>query len=367
MEQFIMKTKVYMGKSALDHLGEIPMERVLVICDPFIKESGMIDLVTKHLGRQVVCEVFSEVIPDPDVSVVTKGIGRMAACVPDTLIALGGGSALDTAKAIRYIVEQGDEKKHCRLIAIPTTSGTGSEVTSFAVISDPDKNVKYPLRDDAMVPDIAMLDPILTETVPPSITADTGMDVLTHALEAYVSVRACDFGDAFAEKAIKLVFDYLPTAVGQGDDKFARERIHNASCMAGVAFNSTSLGLCHGMAHALGARFHIAHGRSNALLLPHIIAYNASAAEERYHELAGMLGIAGATPKASALGLARKVSRLQEQIGIPNTVTALGISREEFIEAIPEMAKTALEDPCTQTNPKSPELEEIQRIFLKLV
>ncbi len=368
MEQFIMKTKVYMGKAALSHLEELPIQRALVICDPFIKESGMLRLVTGHLEqKQVAYETFSEVIPDPDIAVVTKGIGQMAACDPDTLIAVGGGSALDTAKAIRYIVEQSGEKKHCRLIAIPTTSGTGSEVTSFAVISDPDKNVKYPLRDDAMVPDVAMLDPELTRSVPPAITADTGMDVLTHALEAYVSVRACDFGDAFAEKAVKLIFDYLPVAVSQGNDSYARERVHNASCMAGVAFNSTSLGLCHGMAHAMGARFHISHGKSNAMLLSHIISYNASVSDERYHELAGMLGIASSTPKASALGLARRVSQLQEKIGIPQKITELGIEKSAFLDAIPEMAKTALADPCTQTNPRTPSQEDIERIFAKLV
>lgn len=368
MEQFIMKTKVYMGKSALEHLKDFQIRRAFIICDPFMAESGMVKRITDCFDRQqAVYEIFSEVVPDPDIHVVTKGIGHMTAFAPDTLIALGGGSAIDTAKAVRYIYEQGtSEKKKC-LIAIPTTSGTGSEVTSFSVITDREKNVKYPLRDDAMVPDVALLDPELVVSVPAAVTADTGMDVLTHALEACASEKACDFGDAFAEKAVKLIFDYLETAVKNGENQDARERVHNASCMAGVAFNSTSLGLCHGMAHALGAKFHISHGRSNAMLLSHIIAYNAETAADRYAKAASVLGISSPTGKTAALNLSRKVKQLRDKIGIPEKVTSLGISRKEFLDAVPEMAETALKDPCTETNPRKPVLAEIEQIFAKLV
>lgn len=368
MEQFIMKTKVYMGESALEHLKDFEMKRAFIICDPYMQESGKVRYITDCLDeQQTKYEIFSDVIPDPDIHVVTKGIGRMAAFSPDTLIALGGGSALDTAKSIRYICEQGMQEKKMKLIAVPTTSGTGSEVTSFAVISDKEKNVKYPLRDDAMMPDVALLDPELIISVPAAVTADTGMDVLTHAMEAFVSTRACDFGDAFAEKAIRLVFSYLPDVVKCGDNRFARERIHNASCMAGVAFNSTSLGLCHSMAHALGARFHISHGRSNAMLLPHVITYNGNGAAKRYVELAELLGVSCSTDKAAVLGLARKVTQLCNKVGIPAKVDMLGISREEFLEAIPELAKVALADPCTETNPKKPSKKDIEEIYAKLI
>lgn len=368
MEQFIMKTKVYMGKSALEHMKDFGIKRAFIICDPYMKESGKVKMITDCLDKeQAVYEIFSDVVPDPDLHVVTMGIGRMTAFAPDTIIALGGGSALDTAKSIRYICEQGTPGKKYRLIAIPTTSGTGSEVTSFAVITDKKKNVKYPLRDDAMMPDVAMLEPELIVSVPAPITADTGMDVLTHAVEAYVSVRHCDFCDAFAEKAINLIFENLCTAVKNGQDRNARERVHNASCMAGVAFNSASLGLCHGMAHAMGARFHISHGRSNAMLLAHIITYNGETAADRYADLAAMLGISGSTKKASVLGLSRKVNQFREKLGIPEKVEALGISREEFLEAIPEMAETALADPCTETNPRKPTQAEIEKIFARLI
>lgn len=368
MEQFIMKTKVYMGKSALEHLKEFQIRRALIICDPFMVESGAVKLVTDCLDAWgSVYEIFSDVIPDPDIQTVIKGITRMADFEPDTLIALGGGSAIDTAKGVRYIYEKSDQGHRKQLIAIPTTSGTGSEVTSFAVITDREKDVKYPLRDDAMMPDGALLDPELVVTVPAAVTADTGMDVLTHALEACASVKACDFGDAFAEKAMKLVFEYLEKAVKNGADRFARERIHNASCMAGVAFNSTSLGLCHGMAHALGAKFHLSHGRSNGLLLAHIIAYNGETEGERYKKAAQALGISSPTGQIGALNLSRKVNRLRERIGIPEKVTELGISKKEFLEAIPEMARTALEDPCTETNPRKPSQEDIEGIYAKLV
>ena len=368
MEQFIMKTKVYMGESALNHMNDFEIKRAFIICDPYMKESGKVDLITECLDKtQAIYEIFADVVPDPDLHVVTVGIGRMAAFAPDTIIALGGGSALDTAKSIRYICEQGTENKKYRLIAIPTTSGTGSEVTSFAVITDPEKNVKYPLRDDAMMPDVALLAPELIVSVPASVTADTGMDVLTHAVEAFASVRHCDFCDAFAEKAVKLVFDNLCTAVKCGEDLHARERVHNASCMAGVAFNSASLGLCHGMAHAMGARFHISHGRSNAMLLAHIISFNGEAAADRYAKLAEVVGITCPTKKEAVLGLVRKVNQLRGKIGIPDKVEALGISKEEFVEAIPQMAEVALADTCTQTNPRKPTREEIEKIFNRLV
>ncbi len=194
---------------------------------------------------------------------------------PDTVIALGGGSAMDTAKAVCHLYAAMKQEQRPRLVAVPTTSGTGSEVTSFAVISDPEAQAKYPLKDPAMVPDVAFLDPVLTATVPSGITADTGMDVLTHGLEAYVSTQSGDFTDACAEKAGPYGMEVSEQAVADGSNMDARTHMHNASCLAGIAFNGASLGICHSLAHALGARFHIPHGRSNAILLPHVITYNA--------------------------------------------------------------------------------------------
>jgi len=224
-----------------------------------------------------------------------------------------------------------------------------------------------------MVPDVALLDPELTATVPPHITADTGMDVLTHAFEAYVSTAAGDFTDACAEKSIRMVWNYLERAVADGGDMEARERMHNASCLAGVAFNGASLGICHSMAHALGARFHLAHGRSNAILLPHVIAWNAgleAAGEEaalgRYVEIANMLGISAGTPKATVHGLIRQIRNLMKRIGIPEQITELGVEQEEFLHAVEDMAEKAAADSCTDTNPRRPEKAEFEDIYRRL-
>ncbi len=368
-----MNTKIYMGSSCLDKMKDLPAKKAYIICDPFMAQSGKVNLITDilmEMGSSF--EVFSEVVPDPTIQVVSKAIGGMKCFGPDTVIALGGGSAIDTAKAASNIYSQmGNEKLF--LIAIPTTSGTGSEVTNFSVISDPQAQAKYPLRSDSMVPDAAFLDPRFTVSVPPHITADTGMDVLTHALEAYVSTNSGDFTDACAEKAVRLVWNYLARTVEEGGDMEARTHMHNASCLAGVAFNGASLGLCHSMAHALGARFHIPHGRSNAILLPHVISYNAGledAGEQdacgRYVAIANMLGIAAGTDKATVHNLLRHIKNMMSKIKIPQQITDLKIDKDEFEQAIREMAEKALADNCTLTNPRVPKIEEIEAIYKKL-
>ncbi|MFR3729629.1 iron-containing alcohol dehydrogenase [Lacrimispora sp.] len=373
MEQFVMNTKVYMGSSCLDKIKELPVERAYIICDPFMAQSGKVSMITDLLTEKGSSfEVFSEVVPDPTIEVVSKAIGKMKCFGPDAVIALGGGSAIDTAKAASNIyTHMGNEKLY--LIAVPTTSGTGSEVTNFSVISDPEAQAKYPLRSDSMVPDAAFLDPRFTVSVPPHITADTGMDVLTHALEAYVSTNAGDFTDACAEKAVRLVWNYLARTVAEGSDMEARTHMHNASCLAGVAFNGASLGLCHSMAHALGARFHIPHGRSNGILLPHVISYNAGLEEAgeyeacgRYMEIANMLGIAAGTEKATVHGLVRHIRNLMNKIKIPQQITDLNVDRDEYLQAVEEMAEKALHDNCTLTNPRVPTAKDIADIYRKL-
>lgn len=374
MGQFLMNTRVYMGKSSMEEVKKLGIHKAYLICDPFMEKcgrAGELAQLLKETGSE--CEIFSKVVPDPSIEVVTMAIQGMTAMKPDAVLALGGGSAIDTAKAANHLYASMNGGKKPMLIAVPTTSGTGSEVTSFAVISDTQAKVKYPLVDEALVPDVALLDPNLTASVPPSITADTGLDVLTHGLEAYVSTKADDFTDACAEKAIKLVWKYLERAVADGSDMEAREHMHNASCLAGIAFSNASLGICHSMAHALGAHFHIPHGRANALLLTHVIVYNAglelvddSETLLRYEKIANMLGIGGGTPKAAAYGLIRQIKKLMQTVHIPAYVTDLSVDREMFEAAIPEMAERALEDNCTVTNPRTPSQADIENLYKNL-
>ena len=264
MNSFDIKTKIYFGDQALDRLAEIPYERILLITDPFMAESSMFSLVTDPLkkgGKQF--EVFKDVVPDPPIEKISLGVDKMLAYKPDAIVAVGGGSAIDSSKSIREFALRVNNYGDVGLIAIPTTSGTGSEVTSFAVVTDPKEQVKYPLVSRSLTPDEAILDAELVKSVPPAITADTGMDVFTHALEACVSINRNDFSTALAEKAIEICGVFLLRAYLDGNDSHARQKMHSASCLAGLAFNSASLGLNHGMAHQLGATFHIPHGRAD--------------------------------------------------------------------------------------------------------
>ncbi len=264
-----------------------------------------------------------------------------------------------------------------RLVAIPTTSGTGSEVTSFSVITDPATQTKYPLADYELTPDVAILDPQFVMTVPPSITADTGMDVLTHAIEAYVSTFASDYTDALALHAIRLVFQWLPTAWQDGQNRTALEKMHNASCMAGMAFSNAFLGINHSLAHKLGGEYHISHGRANAILLPHVIAYNSQKptkfvsfpkyetfiADRRYAEIASYLGLPSETAEQGCQSLIRAVRALMEQIHIPSQIRELGIAERPYLDAIPRLAEKAFEDQCTGTNPRYPLIRELEGIY----
>lgn len=373
MKDFIMSSKIYMGEQSCSKIKEYDIKKALVICDPFMETSGKVKLLTKNLdAANINYEVYSKIKPDPDLSIIKDCLNHTIGSKPDTIICFGGGSAIDTAKAVSLLYSNMEGNKKPTLIAIPTTSGTGSEVTSFAVISDKDAGVKYPLISNEIIPNVVFLDSALTETVPPSVTADTGLDVLTHALEAFVSTKANDFTDANAEKAIKMVFKYLERCVANGSDMDARDHMHNASCMAGIAFNTASLGICHSMAHALGERFHLPHGRCNALLLPFVIEYNAeldtdheSAALDRYYEISTMLGIQAGTKKATVHNFIRQIRNLMIKVGIPTHFSEIGIEPEAFLEAINHMSENALKDRCTETNPKIPTLDEFKLLYLR--
>ena len=320
---------------------------------------------------------------------------------PDLLVAFGGGSAIDAAKGMWLFYECPEAKfqdmalrfmdirkrsvefpklgEKAMFVAIPTTSGTGSEVTSFAVITDKATGTKYPLADYELTPDIAILDPELTYTVPRSVTADTGMDVLSHALEAYVSVLASDYTDALALQATRMVFKYLPVVYNEPGNEDAREKMHNASCIAGMAFTNAFLGINHSLAHKIGGQYHVPHGRANAIVLPHVIRYNGSlptkftaypkyehhVAAEKYQELAQALGLPAATPDQGVESLAKAVEDLRAKLNIPAGFGEAGIGKDEYMKHVDRVALMAFDDQCTGANPRYPLVEELKDILLK--
>ena len=380
MKEFEVKTKIYFGENALARLGDLKTDRVFIVADPFTVSSGLIEHVLEPLQKNGIdYSVFSKVVADPPVDVVIAGVKEALACKGKYIVAVGGGSAMDTSKAIRKFVGQIDETYHPELICIPTTSGTGSEVTSFAVISDTEHNTKIPLISDDMTPEEAILDEVLVKSVPKSITADTGMDVITHAMESYVSLNNNEFSGALAEKAVEICGQFLLRSYNDNNDTHARRKVHIASCLAGLAFNSSSLGLNHGMAHQLGAMFHIPHGRANAILLPYIIEYNSeisvfskSKADyapcvRKYCNLARILGVSNLNEVTTIRALVSYIQFLLHEMSIPLHISELNVVGEgDYMSAIGEMADHALEDRCTATNPRRPTRQEIIDIYKEI-
>ncbi len=370
-KSFSRRTEIVFGEGLLDRLQAYRGQRVGIVTDDFMAKSGPLDRVLSHLdGCEV--KVFAEAIPEPPIATVTKGAGIFAEFRPDVVIALGGGSPIDAAKAIVAVVRSTDTTRTIRFVAIPTTSGTGSEVTSFAIISDPDKGRKFPLISPEMVPDVAILDPEFVRTAPPKITADTGMDVITHALEAVVANGRSHFTDAFAEKSLELAFANLPKAYADGNDMEARDAMHQASCLAGLAFSDAGLGINHGLAHAIGGRMHLVHGRINAVLLPHVIAFNAGFEDDApgcretlsiYARIATRIGLDVPSPRAGVLALIRAIQALNARFSIAPTLSGLGMDVEDFRRAIPEIATAALADACTTGNPRRPTLAELEMLL----
>ncbi|MFF8806689.1 bifunctional acetaldehyde-CoA/alcohol dehydrogenase [Streptomyces omiyaensis] len=406
MQWYKIPPKIYFERNAIRYLGEMEdVHRVTIVTDRTMGEIGFVRKVTDILnGRPepVEIQIVDDVEPNPELATVRAGAAAMRAFRPDTVVALGGGSPMDAAKIMwlmyeRPEVEFADTKEKffdirkrayrfpklgekAKLVAIPTTSGTGSEVTPFAVISDPEAARKYPLADYALTPDVAIVDPVLPLNLPPKVTADSGFDALTHATEAYVSAYANDFTDGQCLQAIRLIFENLETCVKEGAKApEARERMHNASTIAGMAFANAFLGLVHAMAHTLGNTFHVAHGRTNALLLPHVIRHNGTVthkavpwpkaevyrAPERYQEIARTLGLPAATPEEGVESYARAVEELRERCGIPAGFRAEGVDEAAFMEALPQQAMNAYADQCAPANPRMPMIEEMKELMVR--
>lgn len=372
MKNFNISTNVYFGENSLGVLEDIKDRNVFIVCDEYMEASGILDKVKEHLKACRV-SVFSRVVPDPPIEIVSEGIKQLSECSADVMIAVGGGSSIDAAKAIRELAGRLGIAAVNECYAIPTTSGTGSEVTRFSVITDARKGVKYPLVDDSLLPMVAILDPELVRSVPPGITADTGMDALTHALEAYVSTDSNDFTDALAEKAVTLLMKFLPFAYAHGDDLEAREKVHNAACLAGMAFNKVGLGICHSIAHTVGGKFHVPHGRSNAMILPYVVEFNAhldgteeTVCARKYQRMAKLIGLPYSNVPLAVNNLVRRIREMNRLFGIPENLKKLNISGDDVLKVREEMVEAAMGDVCTKTNPRIVAPEDIRQIINKI-
>ncbi|MCB2290785.1 iron-containing alcohol dehydrogenase [Clostridium sp. CS001] len=375
-DKFKLKSTVYFNKESMQLLEQIKGSRAFIVSDSIMEKLGYLQTAVDYLTKAGISSiVFSGVRPDPDVNVITEGLKLYEKSDADVLVALGGGSAIDTAKGILYFSWKlksaaGDEVKKPLFIAIPSTSGTGSEVTDFTVITS--EGSKVVIVDEFIAPDIAILDSTCIQHVPHRVVVDTGIDVLVHAIEAYVSTSATDFTDALAEKAVKLIFENIETLYKDPKDPNARDRVQNASCMAGMAFTNTSLGINHSLAHALGATFHISHGRSNAILLSAVMEYNSdlrgsanSYAAQRYAKLATILQLPARTPREGTVNFIQAVDRLKKVLGVETNIRALGVDQKEFENALKPMSETAILDRCTPTNPRKPSNEDLIGIYQK--
>ena len=369
MNTFSLQTRLYSGHGSLAVLKRFTNKHIWIICDGFLARSPLLDTLRNALPADNRISVFSEITPDPTIHTVVQGIAQMQALRPQVVIGFGGGSAMDAAKAIVWFSQQsGINIETC--VAIPTTSGTGSEVTSFSVVKA--RSEKLVLVDPSLLPDIAILDPSLVASVPPAITADTGMDVLCHALEAYVSRAASDFSDALAEKVVQQVFRYLPACWRDGHDLLAREKMHNASCMAGMAFTNASLGITHSLAHALGGVFRVPHGRANALLMAQVVAWNAdhdgqcdTQAAHKYARLAHLLDLPANTPREGVNSLLVAIQALKDEMKMPAGIGDTGLLAADFDQRLAEMVSQALRDNCTPTNPRAPDARALTELYRK--
>lgn len=364
---FHVKTEIYSGVEVQKVLEKENLKKIIIITDHLMVTLGLVKIIEKALNNlEIKYDIFNDVEVDPSLESIKKGLKKVMDFSPDKIIALGGGSSIDTAKAIYYFMR--NSGKEIPIIAIPTTSGTGSEVTSYAVVTDKKKKVKIPIKDENMIPEKAILDPEFTKTLPKGVIADGGIDALTHAIESYTCTSANFYTQTFALTAIVGIFKNLLKMYNDVGDKDARIEMGKASCMAGIAFDRSGLGINHSIAHTLGGKFHKSHGRSNGVVLPFIIKFNSSDKEtaKRYWEISKRLGLPSKTVEQGAKSLAIAVEILNKGLEIPSCVREMGIDEESYKKLIPLMAKSALEDICTQGNLKKVSLEDMKKILKEI-
>ena len=397
---FRVPNQIYFNMNAVENLRNFASRSTLIITNPALEQIGHVDTVRRAIPPET--QVRVTIIPDaePDLKIITQGVEALNFYKADQIIALGGGSVIDAAKIMKLMYEspEADLKElaapfldirkrvvqyptekvnHARLIAISTTSGTGSEVTPFAVMTDKERGVKVTLADYSLTPDVAIVDPQFVMSMPKGLTVDTGIDCLTHALEAAVSIYASPYTDSNAMQAIRLVFKYLPEVYDNPRDEEARSMMHNAACIAAIAFSNASVGVNHALAHAFGARFGVAHGRANALMLPHVIAYNAGVptkfmpspnqrayvAHKKYAMIADLLGLGGHTVEEKVKNLVTATEELLDRLEVPRSIADLGITKEAFETAMPELTKIAFDDPSWRSNPRMPLVKELVELY----
>lgn len=374
---YFVSPQIIFGEDALDALDDLRGTRALIVTDAVLVALGSVDTVKAHLDKAgIAVRVFDAVEPDPSIQTVLKGASIARAYAPDWIIGLGGGSSMDAAKAIWALYERPDLepedinpmidlglRKKARLITIPTTSGTGSEVTWAIVLTDTDERRKLSLGNRENVADIAIVDPQMVMSMPPQLTADTGMDALTHAIEGYTCTWHTDLTDGLCLNAAGKIVRYLPRAVANGSDAKARERLHNAATVAGLGFGNALASMAHAMGHALGAIYHVPHGRAVGLLLPYTIEFIAAEAPARFADMADAIGCYTGEPADAALALAATIRQLCVEIGNPTSIAALGIAREDFAAHIGDLMERAFNDASMMTAARSPSYKELQRIY----
>ncbi len=397
---FRVPSEIYYNHHSLENLRDLDTRNVLIVTSQDLDELGFVDQVRSYLRPQVPCHVFNEVEIEPTYAVIARGIEAIKHHHPDHLVAVGGGSVMDAAKAMRLFYTHPDldfrslettfldprkrviqypkpGRNGLKLVAVPTTSGTGSEVTPYAVITDSELGRKVPLYDASLIPDVAIIDPQLVKGLPPSVTADTGFDALTHALEAVVSIFASEYTDALAFQAARLIFEHLPRVYRDGADMDARTKMHNAACMAGLAFANAFVGVNHALAHSLGAVFHLPHGRANAVLLPYVVRYNAAVptkfmpfpnvkayvAHRKYAQVAESMNWGGSTVQERIEILIAKIFELLETCHLPTSIKEIGVARGDFERALPEIVRAAYDDISIRSNPRMPLLAELERLL----